>query len=49
MKHIDYMTPECTVCMLEVEGEILTTSSATWGGALNGSLTYDFVEDDELN
>ena len=48
-KHTDYLTPSCMVCMLEVEGAILSASNATWGGALNDGLTFDILDDDELN
>ena len=49
MKNTDYLTPCCRICMLEVEGAILSASDATWGGALNDGLNYEIVGDDKLN
>ena len=49
MNKTDYQTPKCMVLMLEFEGEILTSSSATWGGALNDGLNYDIWNDEDLN
>lgn len=49
MTNPNYQSPSCMVCMLEVEGAILSSSDATWGGALNDGLNYDILDDDELN
>lgn len=49
MKNTDYLTPCCSTCMLETEGAILSSSDATWGGALNDGLNYEILGDDELN
>ena len=49
MKHTNYQTPSCSICMLEVEGAILSASDATWGGALNDGMDYEILGDDELN
>lgn len=49
MTKTDYLTPLCVIYTLEVEGEILTSSNATWGGALNDGLNYEILGDDELN
>ena len=45
----EYQTPCCFVCDLEVEGDILMVSRATWGASLDQSLNYQILGDDELN
>ena len=47
---IDYKSPECTVCAMEMEaGFCRSTAGLGWNDTLNGSLTYDIFDDDALN